>query len=86
MTAYRDPPLHCLPRKFKPVSWWRRFKAQRKARRWYAALLKTSAKTRFDVLFRRLEKSLKSTDAIGRNLQEMQRTIDRIARANKRKL
>ena len=86
MTAYRDSPLHCLPCESKPVSRWRRFSAQRKDRRWYAALLKTSVKTRFDALFQRLEKSLKSTDAIGRELERMQRTIDRIASANERKL
>jgi hypothetical protein len=38
MTTYRSPPVHCLPKTRKRLSWWRRIVLGRKARIWYDAM------------------------------------------------
>lgn len=39
MTPYRPIPSHLLPRKRKPLPWWRRLVLGWKARRWHKAMV-----------------------------------------------
>jgi hypothetical protein len=44
--TYRSPPIRCLPKKRKPLSWWRRIVLGRKARLWYSAMIDQSPQKR----------------------------------------
>lgn len=72
MTAYRDPPAHCLPRKRRLLPWWRHIVLGRKARIWYDSMIANDPDAEIAHRLRKIERRLK------RRMESLQRSTDRM--------
>jgi hypothetical protein len=77
MTTYRSPPSHCMPRKRKSLSLWRRIVLGYRARLWCDAMIDQSFAKKTERTFRRIAWDL---DDMKRDLRkvfvELKRAID----------